>query len=138
MPKIITEDMIEQAAIAALQKQHSYTVLRCYTETPEALPDETGRTDKRQVVLPQVLLDSLCRINPDIPTDTVHAHRGRTMPYAGFRRPHADQFWKLPENSQWNCGRIYQKRSQDIRHFAFDRLRQAGKQQFYRCFTNVD
>lgn len=73
MPKIITEDMIEQAAIAALQKQHSYTVLRCYTETPEALPDETGRTDKRQVVLPQVLLDSLCRINPDIPTDTVHA-----------------------------------------------------------------
>lgn len=72
MPKIITEDMIEQAAIAALQKQHSYTVLRCYTETPEALPDETGRTDKRQVVLPQVLLDSLCRINPDIPTDTVH------------------------------------------------------------------
>lgn len=73
MPKIITEDMIEQAAIAALQKQHSYTVLRCYTKTPEALPDETGRTDKRQVVLPQVLLDSLCRINPDIPTDTVHA-----------------------------------------------------------------
>lgn len=73
MPKIITEDMIEQAAIAALQKQHSYTVLRCYTETPEALPEETGRTDKRQVVLPQVLLDSLCRINPDIPTDTVQA-----------------------------------------------------------------
>lgn len=70
---IIAYDMIEQAAIDALQKQHSYTVLRCYAETPEALPDETGRTNKRQVVLPQVSLDSLCRINLDISTDTVHA-----------------------------------------------------------------
>lgn len=27
MPKIITEDMIEQAAIKALQERHNYTVL---------------------------------------------------------------------------------------------------------------
>jgi type I restriction enzyme R subunit len=29
MPKIITEDMIEQAAIKALQERHNYTVLNC-------------------------------------------------------------------------------------------------------------
>ena len=70
MPKIITEDMIEQAAITALHRQN-YDVLYCYTEIPEMLPDGTGRSDKKQVVLPQILLDSLCRINPDIPVDTV-------------------------------------------------------------------
>mgnify|MGYP004484598159 CR=1 FL=1 len=32
MPKIITEDMIEQAAIKALQERHNYTVLNCMTE----------------------------------------------------------------------------------------------------------
>ena len=34
MPKIITEDMIEQAAIKALQERHNYTVLNCMTEEP--------------------------------------------------------------------------------------------------------
>lgn len=71
MPRIITEDMIEQAAIKALEESHGYAVLRCYTEAPEILPDNTGRTDKKQVVLPQVLFDCLCRINPDIPKETV-------------------------------------------------------------------
>lgn len=71
MPKIITEDMIEQAAIAALEEQHHYGVRHCYTEEPETLPDGSGRSNKKQVVLPQVLFESLCRINPDIPTETV-------------------------------------------------------------------
>ena len=34
MPKIITEDMIEQAAIKALQERHDYIVLHCMTEEP--------------------------------------------------------------------------------------------------------
>ena len=71
MPKIITEDMIEQAAIKALQERHNYTVLNCMTEEPDTLPDGTGRKDKKQVVLPDVMLESLCRINPDIPEQTV-------------------------------------------------------------------
>lgn len=71
MPKIITEDMIEQAAIAALEEQHHYGVRHCYTEEPETLPDGSGRSNKKQVVLPQVLFGSLCRINPDVPTETV-------------------------------------------------------------------
>ena len=71
MPKIITEDMIEQAAIKALHERHNYTVLNCMTEEPDTLPDGTGRKDKKQVVLPDVMFESLCRINPDIPEQTV-------------------------------------------------------------------
>lgn len=71
MPKIITEDMIEQAAIKALHERHNYTVLNCMTEEPDTLPDGTGRKDKKQVVLPDVMLESLCRINPNIPEQTV-------------------------------------------------------------------
>ena len=71
MPKIITEDMIEQATIKALHKRHDYTVLNCMTEEPDTLPDGTGRKDKKQVVLPDVMLESLCQINPDIPEQTV-------------------------------------------------------------------
>lgn len=73
MPKIITEDMIEQAAIKALQEQHDYTVLNCMTEDPDTLPDRTGRTDKKQVVLPEMMFKSLCRINPDIPIEIVRS-----------------------------------------------------------------
>ena len=71
MPKIITEDMIEQAAIKALHERHNYIVLNCMTEEPDTLPDGTGRKDKKQVVLPDVMFESLCRINPDIPEQTV-------------------------------------------------------------------
>ena len=63
--------MIEQTAIKALHERHNYTVLNCMTEEPDTLPDGTGRKDKKQVVLPDVMLESLCRINPDIPEQTV-------------------------------------------------------------------
>ena len=43
MPKIITEDMIEQAAIKALQERHDYNVLNCMTDEPDTLPDGTGQ-----------------------------------------------------------------------------------------------
>ena len=54
MSKIITEDMIEKAAIELLISEYApyYTRLDCYTEKPETLPDGTGRSDKKQVVLP--------------------------------------------------------------------------------------
>mgnify|MGYP003218596559 CR=1 FL=1 len=55
--------MIEQAAIKALQERHNYTVLNCMTEEPDTLPDGTGRKDKKQVVLPDVMFESLCRIS---------------------------------------------------------------------------
>ena len=63
--------MIEQAAIKALQERHDYDVLNCMTAAPDTLPDGTGRKDKKQVVLPDVMFERLCRINPDIPEQTV-------------------------------------------------------------------
>jgi type I restriction enzyme R subunit len=73
MPKIITEDMIEQAAIELLVSEYEgrYTALRCFTETAETLPDGTGRSDKKQTVLPQILFDKLCDLNPSIPRDVI-------------------------------------------------------------------
>jgi len=73
MPKIITEDMIEKAAIKLLVSEYAllYTHLDCYTEKPETLPDGTGRSDKKQVVLPEILFEKLCALNPDIPEETV-------------------------------------------------------------------
>lgn len=71
MPKPITEDMIERAAIRLLEEAQGYKSIGCFTEKPETLPDNTGRSDKKQVVLPSVLLESLVRLNPDIPRETV-------------------------------------------------------------------
>ena len=73
MPNIITEDMIEQAAIAALSERHRYSVLRCFTEKPDDLNDGTGRSNKRQAVLPDVVRASLLRLNPGIPEAVVCA-----------------------------------------------------------------
>lgn len=73
MPKIITEDMIEQAAMKSLKEQHSYTVLNCMTDEPETLPDGSRRSNKKQVVLPEVMFESLYRINSDIPIETVRS-----------------------------------------------------------------
>ena len=63
--------MIAQAAIKTLQERHNYTILNCMTEEPDTLPDGTGRKDKKQVVLPDVMFEGLCRINLDIPEQTV-------------------------------------------------------------------
>jgi type I restriction enzyme R subunit len=71
--KFITEEQIEQAAIGLLVSEYAplYSHINCHTEKPEALPDGTGRSDKKQVVLPEVLFGKLCDLNPDIPEETV-------------------------------------------------------------------
>jgi len=73
VPAIITEDMIEQASIELLTKEYPshYTHINCYTQKNDTLPDGTGRDDKMQVVLPKILFESLCRLNPDIPLETI-------------------------------------------------------------------
>ena len=70
MPKIITEDMIEQAAIKALQERHNYTVLNCMTEEPDTLPDGTDRS----------------------------YGVGRVVSYSCFRRFNVDQLPELSED----------------------------------------
>ena len=73
MPQIITEDMIEQAAVKLLRERHHYTVLNCMTAEPDTLPDNSGRDNKKQVVLPETVHRTLRRLNPDIPEQTVNA-----------------------------------------------------------------
>ncbi|MEA4826899.1 MAG: type I restriction endonuclease subunit R [Clostridium sp.] len=71
MAQIITEDMIEQSAIKMLVDVNKYESINCYTTDKETLPDGTGRENKKQVVLPNILFTKLCQLNPKVPIDTV-------------------------------------------------------------------
>lgn len=71
MPRIITEDMIEQAAIKLLVEANGYDTMNCFTPERETLLDGSGRENKKQVVLPSILYDKLCEINPTIPVATI-------------------------------------------------------------------
>lgn len=71
MPNIITEDMIEQSVIKILKDNYNYNVLNCYTAKKEDINDNTGRDNKRQVVLKNILKNSLCKINPQIPENII-------------------------------------------------------------------
>ena len=72
MRNFISEDDIEQAILQKLGAEpFKYDILRCDAspEKREALPDGTGRSNKKECVLPQVLRAALTRLNPDIPED---------------------------------------------------------------------
>lgn len=72
MKSFISEDDIEQAILAKLEAEpFCYNVLRCdpSPERMENLGDGTGRTSKKQCVLPQVLRESLTKLNPEIPAE---------------------------------------------------------------------
>jgi len=69
--RIITEDMIEQSAIKMLVDVNKYESINCFTTEKETLPDGTGRETKKQVVMPVILFNKLCQLNPNIPIDTV-------------------------------------------------------------------
>lgn len=71
MANFISEDDIEKEAIKLLVDSHKYTPLYCYTKDPASLPDNSGREDKKQVVLPEVLLKKLIDLNPNIPVETI-------------------------------------------------------------------
>lgn len=74
MPNFITEDMIEQAMLKKLgDKSFGYDILVCSPsiEKKDDLNDGTGRSNKKQCFLPQVLKEALYRINPDIPKDKI-------------------------------------------------------------------
>ncbi|MBR0206864.1 MAG: type I restriction endonuclease subunit R [Clostridia bacterium] len=70
MPNYISEDDIEQAILQKLEGEpFGYTVVRCdpSPDGREALPDGTGRRNKKACVLPEVLHEALFRLNPGIP-----------------------------------------------------------------------
>ena len=70
MPKaFISEDDIEQSILKNFEDEHlGYNILRLdpSPEKMDVLPDGTGRSDKKECVLPTVLWESLKRLNPDV------------------------------------------------------------------------
>lgn len=75
MPKnFISEDDIEQEIIKTLQGSNfDYNILICdpSPEKKDDLNDGTGRSSKRQSVLPNILKESLYRINAKIPHEII-------------------------------------------------------------------
>lgn len=70
MPKhFISEDDIEQSILDLLEKEKLGYEIRKLDPSPEKmdiLPDGTGRSDKRECVLPDVLWESLKKLNPSV------------------------------------------------------------------------
>lgn len=69
MSKFITEDDIEQAILKELKTdKFDYDIIVCDIdpEKREDLNDGTGRKSKKDCILPEILKESLYRINPDI------------------------------------------------------------------------
>ncbi len=67
--QFISEDDIEMSILDKIQnEQLGYTVIKLDSSPSkmEVLPDGTGRSDKRESVLPQILWESLKKINPDV------------------------------------------------------------------------
>ena len=76
MRNFISEDDIEQAILQKLSAEpFCYEVVRCdpSPDKREALPDGTGRSNKKECVLPQVMREALTRLNPGIPADKLDA-----------------------------------------------------------------
>ena len=76
MANFITEDMIEQAILKKLgEPEFGYDIVICDAspDKKEDLDDGTGRSEKTECVLPCILEESLCRINPDIPSDKIQS-----------------------------------------------------------------
>lgn len=69
MSNFISEDDIEKAILEKLrQKPFEYDIIKCNPDPSkrEDLDDGTMRSSKRECVLPDVLLKSLRRLNPDV------------------------------------------------------------------------
>lgn len=69
MSNFISEDDIEKAILDKLkQKPFEYDIIKCNPDPSkrEDLDDGTMRSSKRECVLPNVLLKSLRRLNPDV------------------------------------------------------------------------
>lgn len=71
MPNFISEDNIEQAIVQKLVKDYGYRAINCYTENPDELNDNSGRTDKREVIFHDRLKAAALRLNPDLPEAAV-------------------------------------------------------------------
>jgi len=73
MKAFITEDDIEIGLMEVLEKTHHYSIIHCdpSPEARENLLDGTGRTDKAQCYLPEVMKESLLAINPGVDSSLI-------------------------------------------------------------------
>ena len=71
MPNFISEDNIEQATIKLLTENFGYRHINCFTRDANDLNDKSGRTDKREVVFKDILIDKVRAINPEIPHSAI-------------------------------------------------------------------
>ena len=73
MKAFITEDDIELGLMEVLEKTHHYSIIHCdpSPEAKDTLPDDTGRTDKTQCYLPEVMKESLQAINPGVDSSLI-------------------------------------------------------------------
>lgn len=73
MKAFITEDDIELGLLEVLEKTHHYSIIHCdpSPDARETLPDGTGRTDKAQCYLPEVMKKSLLAINPGVDSSLI-------------------------------------------------------------------
>lgn len=75
MANFISEDDIERAVLGKLSKvEFDYDILKCDPDPNkrENLNDGTGRSSKKECVLPCVLKSSLLRLNPQIPEEVIN------------------------------------------------------------------
>ena len=68
MKAFITEDDIELGLMEVLEKTHHYSIIHCNPspDAKDSLFDGTGRTDKAQCFLPEIMKESLLAINPGV------------------------------------------------------------------------
>ncbi len=71
MPNFISENDIEQAMLQRLEHVYNYDTLNCYTADPADLNDNSGRTDKRDVILHDRLKAAAIALNPGIPDSAI-------------------------------------------------------------------
>ena len=74
MANYITEDDIEVSLINILKSDEmGYNFIQCDSDPgrKENLNDGTGRTSKKQCVLPEEIKTALYKINPDIPSENI-------------------------------------------------------------------
>ena len=74
MHNFISEDDIEQAILAKLkQEPFKYDIIICDADPSKRddLNDGTGRSSKKQCVLPEIMFESLVRINPTISKEKI-------------------------------------------------------------------
>jgi type I restriction enzyme, R subunit len=71
MPNFISEDQIEQGLLQRLEKVHKFEILRCHCKDPEDLNDNSGRTNKRDVILLDRVRAAAVALNKRIPHSAI-------------------------------------------------------------------